>query len=685
MDVVRPDEFPYIRFQLLKCQKRKRGNPRTRARPKYKDIITAFDIETTRIPEIEQSVLYIWQWQFSDWCTVVGRTWEEFLDFTAQLRKYLSEDERLVVWVHNLSYEFQFLRGIYEFKPEEVFALQPRKILKASMWDALELRCSYLHSNMSLSEYCEKMHVEHGKLSGFDYEKQRFPWTELSGEEMAYCVHDVQGLVEALRVEMDHDGDNLYTIPLTSTGYVRRDAKRAMREVSHSFVSNQLPDIEIYRMLREAFRGGNTHASRFFAGQTVHRAKGADRSSSYPDTAVNCQFPVGPFFKMDGPQTWETVADLIGRKRKAVLCRIRLWDVDLRDQFWGCPYLSRDKCRDILGGDWDNGRILSADYLETTITDVDLRIIAEEYIWSRVEFTEVAYARYGRLPDPLVREINKYYRAKTELKGDPSQEIFYTKSKNKLNSIYGMMAQDPVKRSIVYTHAGKINELGELDHYPEDDTQTDEELLAKHNKRAFLVYQWGCWITAWARYRLEEGIRLAHQPGAEFLYCDTDSIYYLGTIDWEEYNRQRIEDSEQHGAYAADSRGEVHYMGVFELEKEMEEFRTLGAKKYVYTYLDKDGKKKLVCTVAGVGKKAGAAELEAAGGVDAFREDFRFSGPAGGLEAIYNDEPEVTSWTVEGRELHITSNVTLRPSSYTVGLSADYSRLLHLVKYTIDF
>ena len=63
-----------------------------------------------------------------------------------------------------------------------------------------EFRCSYLHSNMSLEVFLEKMGVEDLKQSGeeFDYSKIRYPWTPLSDQEMKYIVNDVKGLVEAL-------------------------------------------------------------------------------------------------------------------------------------------------------------------------------------------------------------------------------------------------------------------------------------------------------------------------------------------------------------------------------------------------------------------------------------------------------------------------------------------------------
>ena len=51
----------------------------------------------------------------------MGRTWAELLEFMSRLLDVVG-DETLVVLVHNLSYEFQFLRTIYDFQPDEVFA-----------------------------------------------------------------------------------------------------------------------------------------------------------------------------------------------------------------------------------------------------------------------------------------------------------------------------------------------------------------------------------------------------------------------------------------------------------------------------------------------------------------------------------------------------------------------------------
>ena len=183
--IIDPEQFPLEWLYEVPLVKRKQGNQKTRKRVKYKDIITAFDIETTRLIDIEQSVMYVWQWQFGDDYTVVGRTWEQFATFQRKISKIL-DDSVLVIFVHNLSYEFQFLRGIYQFSPDEVFAIKSRKVLKCNMHGCFEFRCSYIHSNMNLDTYTKKMGVKHKKLTGtFDYEKIRYPWTELSNEELA--------------------------------------------------------------------------------------------------------------------------------------------------------------------------------------------------------------------------------------------------------------------------------------------------------------------------------------------------------------------------------------------------------------------------------------------------------------------------------------------------------------------
>ena len=170
-------------------------------------------------------------------------------------------------------------------------------------------------------------------------------------------------------------------------------------------------------------------------------------------------------------------------------------------------------------------------------------------------------------------------------------------------------------------------------------------------------------MTAWARYRLQEAIFAA---GHNFVYCDTDSVKYLGKIDLTAYNEARIADSKKNGAYAVDSKGVTHYMGVFEPEGHYEKFATMGAKKYCYV---EDGQ--LHITIAGVNKSKGAEEL---GSIENFREGFVFR-KAGGTESVYNDLIDI-DYEIDGHTVRITDNVVIRDSEYTLGLTEEYFRIL---------
>ena len=686
--IITYEDFDYKWFKDIPVQKRNKGNQGSSQKYYYKDIITAFDIETTYIKEIDQSVMYIWQWHFGDKYTVIGRSWMELRILFEKLKDILCED-RLVIFVHYLSFEFQFLSGIFSFSPDDVFCMERRKILKATYNRSFEFRCSYLQSNMNLRAFCEKMGVKSYKLK-MDYKRRRFWYTDLTPKEIAYCVNDVRGLVEAITTEMERDKDNLYTFPLTSTGYARRDAKKSMRIVSPAFIKNQLPSYEIYKMLREAFRGGNTHASRFYSGLILEDLNSADIASSYPNEIVNSLFPVTKFTIVKNC-TKAKLDELLYKRNKAVIMRIALFNVELKDDLVPVPYIPTSKCRGVFKATYDNGRILSAEVIsEMTITDIDYKIIRSQYNFD-MEIITVASARYGRLPKSFRDCVLDYFKQKTDLKNKPSDnehsadfyKLMYDKLKNLLNAQYGMMAQDPVKVDTKY-----YSDLEEL--YKEDDIN-EREKLDKYNKKAFLSYAWGVYVTARAREHLQKAIDLC---GINFVYCDTDSCKYLGNeIDWELLNKEVRRNAEANNTYAIDPNGIKHYMGVFEIEEHIKRFKTMGAKKYAY--IDDDGE--LHITIAGVNKKIGLVRAakkstpEIGPVVDPLfmmAEGFVFK-YGGGLEARYSDHPEkdgITEYiTEDGVPIRITRNVSLVDNTKTLGLTGEYRELLDRVhKINID-
>ena len=626
----------------------------------YADAIGSFDIETSRYKEIEQSAMYIWQFciDFPDGRDVIilGRTWMEFQHCLIALKQRL-QGLRLLCYIHNASYEFQFVSGIYHFKDDEVFVLEGRAILFFKMYRAFDFRCSYKLFNMSLSEttrkYCPDYHKKEG--SNYGYEERRFSDTPLTRKQLLYCVYDVWGCCKAVRAIMALFSDTVYTIPYTSTGYVRREAKKAMSE-NRGVVKHMWPDYDCFKLLRAAFRGGNTHASRFYAGEILHNVSSRDISSSYPTQECLRKYPMTKFNKRDRKS--EAGIDYYIDHGGACLIHCELRNVELRDRYEPIPYLPLAKClkypEKVL---LDNGRIISCQRCEIVITDIDFKIIREQYHFT-VNVLDLYTAWYDYLPIEL-RDLNrKYFTEKTQLKGVAGQELYYMKAKNLLNSIYGDFVMNPLRVKILYADGL----------FTPDDSKTDIEILERAGKNPYKLYQWGVWCTALARAQLQDGIRLVGPD--KVVYCDTDSVKYVGSADFDSYNSTMIDNAIQAGCYADDPKGTRHYMGVFEPDEFYTDFITWGAKKYAYC-TKKDGPH---ITVAGVPKKSGAVELLYKGGLPAFRPGFIWS-DTNKLEAVYNDNN--LGWKIiDGHRVNITKNIVLRPTTYKMSLTDDYATIL---------
>lgn len=651
------NSFNYAWFYRQPLVEHVKGETKAQKKKDYVNLICTLDIETTKIESIEQSVCYIWQFCVNGHC-VIGRDLKELKRFFDRLIKTLDDKTKVVVYIHNESFEFHHLREIIPFT--DVFSIDKRKPLKC-YYKNIEFRCSYILSNQSLDQYLKKMGVETLKTS-MDYNKKRYPWTKLNAKDTEYCLHDVIGLYEAIKKHMEIEGDTLITIPLTSTGYTRRDVKKAIWKSSrYKSFQDAIPSYDIFIELYEAFRGGNTHANRWISGKLIDSADYGlihswDRASSYPDVLLKQKYP------------WKFEPCLISvpealRIGKAILTRMTLINPRLKDKFDGCPYIPIAKCKKLEGALEDNGRVLQASSLTMTVTDVDLRIILDTYTFDDIIFTDTYISDYKPLPKPLKDLIRNYYQKKTALKGVEGAENEYNKFKNRFNAIYGLMVQSPAKLLIEYDEETEGLFKGETG-------RTLKEVYEKNKNKLFLLYQWGVWCTAWARKELQDIITKVQQThGALFLYTDTDSVKFTGNVDFADYNAKHMQLSLDCGAVAKDHKGKIHYIGVLEQEDEMTKFITHGAKKYAYVTA-KDNKLHLTC--AGVNKIKGAEELH---DIKWFKEGFIF-GNSAGLEAKYNDHPAVRKMMINGKRLDIYSNIYLKDSTYTVTKTPKYKTLL---------
>ena len=656
-----------IRKELYVTEKKPKGNKAKFERCKY---FATFDLETTNDPTIEESWVYSWAFCFRG-KRIIGRTIDSLRVFFSCLAAE-TNDIHLIIYVHNLSFDWHFVNGIYPFAANECFFTMRRKILYSMISDVLELRCSYLLTGLSLHDFTNEMNVKHKKQSGekYDYSRIRTPKSGLKSYELLYIDNDIRGLEEALLKFFSMENDTVWTIPLTKTGFVRRDLKAALKKISYKKRLSWQLDYESYLACKEAFRGGNTHASRFYAqeGCIVHDAYSNDFASSYPFVMLTSNhFPKRNFTRKGKIQ----LRDFFYYTKQLGYCgifRIRLYDLELKNKYWPVPYLALGKVRKERfekksGIPYiDNGRITRAKFLETTVTDIDLYIILSEYRYSKIEIYDSFLAACGPLPEEVKETIMKYFRLKTELKGVENQETIYMNNKTKLNSTYGCCVMDPCKAVLLFD--------SETQEFEFSKDKTERELLEKYNKKGFLSYAVGVFITSLARWNLEMMIRTL--PDLAFVYADTDSLKYINTDPsvFNKWNEKAIALCEKGGYFAYNRKGEKCYLGTFDQEEHMVDLKVLGAKKYAY--ITDDGKLHLTC--AGVNKTKGAKELLEHNGLKSFKNGFIFR-KAGGTKAKFND---FTNKWIErnGEQIHLLKNIYISDSEYTIGQTMDYKDMI---------
>lgn len=624
-------------------------NRKTRRKFKieYYDIPCCFDIETSSFldPEGDKTgCMYIWMFSIDDHI-IIGRSWDEFMELIQKLHDKLSlhpKFRRLICYVQNLGYEFQWF--CKRIKWEKVFALDTRIPLTALSCDGIEFRCSYRLSGYSLDKMGESLQkYKVSKMVGdLDYSKLRLPadpetgfkGTPLTDKELGYCINDVRVLSAYIRETMEHDG-GITKIPLTKTGYVRIYCREHIyggkshdaNDYKHyrDFIQNLTLDPEEFKMLLRAFMGGYTHASAFYSnkGESVLDVTSYDYTSKYPSALVAEKYPMskGEFYE---PKN----SDDLKYQLSHYCCVFEIRFEDIKSVIPYENYISESRCTRLDRPVLNNGRVVSADVLETTITNVDFDVIKKCYMWKPGGVSIGRFIRYEKkyLPTDFINCVLDFYEQKTILKGaGEDTEIDYQLFKGMLNSCYGMCCTNPCKPIITYV-SGETDDIESEDLGWITREQILSEQIEKYNKdkQRFLFYPWGVFCTAYCRRDIWfHGIL---KCGKDYLYSDTDSVKFIGQHEdfVKEYNREILKKLISACRYhkidikriaPKNIKGEIKPLGVYDFDGHYSRFATLGAKRYLLQYSDdkrnpEKKRGKYMLTVAGLNKKKGIEYLQ---------------------------------------------------------------------------
>ena len=651
----------------------------------YINLPASFDIEVSSFyyNEVKMSCMYIWQFGING-NVVIGRTWEEFEQFCDKLVIFfgLNSTRRLPVYVHNLQYEFQFIKN--RFKWLDIFAREKRSPMKALTSTGIEFRCSYMLSGCSLEQTCKDLtkYKMEKKVGDLDYDKMRFPITPLTDKELGYCIYDVIGVMCFIQEEMEKAGD-ITKIPMTKTGKVRNYCRekcfseKNAKAYRATMAKLTIDGAQEYNLLKDAFQAGYTHANWLNANEVFTDVYSEDFTSSYPSVMVCEKMPMTKGQWVINP-TIKQVEDLI-KADYYVVFKVQIEHIEEKP---GVPdhYISLGRCKGVKNAKSDNGRLISADRIQTTITSDDWIIIKKAYNFKKEDVTVGACIRYGTayLPTVFVQCVLDFYRDKTTLKDVPGMEAEYQGKKGMLNSTFGCSVTDIVCDEIEYD-----------DEWISNSSDVEEAIKEYNNsKNRFLFYPWGIAICSKARKNLWKGIL---ELGDDYIYSDTDSVKFINydahKAWFEEYNKQINNKMEKAcqvmGLNIEDTRpktvkGKEKPLGVWDFDGHYLRFKTLGAKRYLVENEDHSIK----CTIAGANKKQASIFIsEQEDPFEFFNDKMCIDEEhSGRLVHTYLDSPfsfEVKDYLgndYKGTEL---SGIHMSKSEYNLKLSPIYSALLN--------
>lgn len=600
--------------------------------------------------------------------TLRGSKPSEVIDMLKRIRDNISADV-IFIFVHNLAFDIVFLRRyLYAAfgNPKKQLNVKNHQPITIQFKNGIILRDSLILAGVSLERWANNLNVEHKKAVGsWDYDKIRdqADFDKLSDEELHYIENDTLAGVECLNALADILDDTVVSLVYTNTGIVRRNMRTiGKKNFAKKLFNDQLITFEELAILEKVFHGGFTHSNRHANGWIQDNVTCYDFKSSYPYCMLTCKVPRESFLHIDGNFQ---IDEILKDDKHAYIFKYIMIKPRLKDPDYPMPALQFYKCEYSINAITDNGRILSADYVEIYTNEIDGLILHSLYDTDESYCCEVMAAYKDYIPDWYRNAVFDIFKEKCELEyqvkilgsADPSM---YNIKKAQLNSCYGMAVTKPIKEDIMECYEDDPeHEMLSGDYYIDDISEENmRKKFEKYNSdwNNILPYVWGVYVTSYAMLHLFQLSGCINDINHHWIYSDTDSIY---SNDWNADKLKIFNDKIKQSLYDAgfgpvQVKDKIYWLGVADLDAEYDHMIAQGAKRYA---TETDGKIKI--TVAGVPKKA-ASYLKS---LTQFKEGFIFPGSVSGkmthtyiYHEIFTDE--------RGNEC--ADSIDLTPADYTL-------------------
>ena len=603
--------YSYIPFEDLKLSDL--PDAKRSYKSKYLDLDCGFDIETSSNKDLKLSWLYMWQFSIND-TTIIGRTWRQFQEFLEILGHHYDNEKgyRILCWIHNANFEFSFAKNWLKFKTDkegkpEVFALNPREVIKFTTVQNIEFRDSSVLTNVSLKKLAKDYKTGLEKLTeAIDYNEILTPATPLDNPRIAYAINDVQILAKFNKQYIKpYYLKKGFSIPLTSTAIPRNEMKRNFKKLpqkERQWYKNQIvrsfpTEQEYTTIMRWLYRGGYVHGSiadmfQYFENSDAY---GEDRKSSYPAEMLQKGFPWR--FVTKNRQAWYKIKDDFKfMEEKAFYVHLRFKNIRAKTTH---AIESKHKLFKSKKCYFDNGRLVAGKMIEVYLTEYDWQSYREFYTWDKVKCISYHVASKEPLPTFLRDMVLEYFEDKEKLDRD---SLDYMLQKRKLNSLYGMTVAGLFNDELV------LNDNGILE--PSGNKKDFDEIV----KSQLLLPYFGIWISAGARREL---LKIVSKLDYDNCYSDTDSCkvfnYHANKYIFDDYN-DRIRRINKNMYVGEHDRSIYSEIGTFVNEGKLWKFQTNGCKRYIYTTAEKNketGKYELCDHVTIAGMRKGTLEKKA--------------------------------------------------------------------------
>ena len=465
---------------------------------KPKNLIYCADFETTSNNQYQvegETKVYLWRILGVDnLIDQIGISMDSFMSFIAGLGDG-------VIYFHNLSFDGEFiiwhlLENNYTYDEELKAVNTFRSIIdetgsiysisvKHSNNAVTEFRCSYKLFPKSIKDIGEMVGIQKlNETHDYNEIKHYNSIEELTEEEVKYITNDVRIMVELIRYLQSKDIKGLI---MSSSAY------KNWQKDKYCLCKNEMKkneNEEVVEIVRKSYRGGITKVNPKYAGIEFNDVISFDVNSLYPSVMYDNPMPIG-----DG-KIYPSLEE--GRR-------------DRRHLFIVVALVMYGKVR--TGQHAFIGNQSGFSYARKYSYDevIENKVL---YLWEKEwelfkqvydsEYKILKVVGFKKANNVFKDYIDRWYAVKKNAKNETERSL----AKLMLNSLYGKFGMNDSRVTKIPVAIG--------------DTIIYKTI---ENNTTYYYKEVASYITSMARVKLAS---FMNKCGDNFLYCDTDSVYYIG-------------------------------------------------------------------------------------------------------------------------------------------------------------